>query len=152
MKKALSITFVVVAALVLAIWQLNQLAADTSLSQWNKGSSGYTLALQQQRQNNKPILMFFNTSWCESCKALKQNVLGQEKIISYLTKFNKVQIDPELSYSNQQLADQYSVDGFPTLLMLHNNTRVAIRLPVGGKTTTDQFIDVCELALRKENT
>lgn len=152
MKKLLTIFLAIAVSVVFAVWQLNRLAADTSLSQWQVGAGGYRLALQQQVENKKPVLMFFHTDWCQACKELESNVLGQKSIIEYLKKFNTVQIDPEKNQPNHDLADQYSVYGYPTLLLIHNGTRTAIRLPIGGKSSVEKFIKVCNLALRKENT
>lgn len=152
MRKFLIIVTSITALLAAGIWQLNRLAADTSLSQWQAGAPGYRTALKQQSQNKKPVLLFFHTDWCEACKSLETNVLGQKRIIRYLSKFNIVQIDPEQNLPNQNIADQYSVYAYPTLLMIHNGSKVAIRLPIGGKADIKKFIAICELALRKENT
>jgi len=152
MRKFIFVFCTICSLLLIGVWQLNRLAADTSLSQWEKGEPGYRSALMEQTQNKKPLLLFFHTDWCQSCKALEMNVLGQDRIIKYLSKFNPVQINPEENQANHDLADQFSVDGYPTLLLIHNGRQAAIRLPIGGKSTIDKFIATCESALRKENT
>jgi len=152
MRKFLLITTSIATLLSALVWQLNQLASDTSLSQWQADAPGYHRAMALKEQKHKPVLLFFHTDWCQSCKALETNVLGQQRVINYLDKFIPVQIDPELNKENYNIADQYAVTGYPTLLVIHSGSNTAIRLPIGGKANIEKFIAVCELALRKENT
>lgn len=152
MRKFLLITASIATLMAVLVWQLNQLASDTSLSQWQADAPGYRQAMTQKEQIHKPVLLFFHTDWCQSCKELETNVLGQPRVIKYLNKFIPVQIDPELNKANYNIADQYAVTGYPTLLLIHSGSQTAIRLPIGGKSNIEKFIAVCELALRKENT
>jgi len=152
MRKLLVIFLFISSLLSMALWQLNRLASDTSLSQWENGAAGFRSAMTQHDKNAKPVLLFFHTDWCQSCKALESNVLGQQRVIEYISKFNAVQINPEINQANREIAIQYSVTAFPTLILIRNGGNSAIRLPVGGKSTVDKFIAACESALRKINT
>jgi len=151
MRKFLLITASIATLVAILVWQLNQLASDTSLSQWQANAAGYRSAMALKEQSHKPVLLFFHTDWCQSCKELETNVLGQPRVISYLHKFIPVQINPELNKANYNIADQYAVTGYPTLMVIHSGSNTAIRLPIGGKSDIEKFIAVCELALREEN-
>jgi len=152
MRKALIISLSIGALISIALWQLNHLASNTSLSQWESGAPGYRNAMNQRAQNNKPVLLFFHTEWCQSCKELKSNVLGQQATIEYLNNFNIVQINPEANRDNQIVADQYSVNGFPTLIMVDNISNKNVRLAISGKTSAEKFKAACENALRQVHT
>ena len=101
MKRLLLTTLTIFCVIGIAIWQINRVGSDTSLSQWQAGAVGYRSAMQAQGKNGKPVLLFFHTEWCQSCKELETNVLGQRTVLSYLQKFNKVQINPELNEPNR---------------------------------------------------
>jgi thioredoxin-related protein len=85
-------------------------------------------AQAKARSENKMVLMDFNGSdWCPPCKALRKNVLSSPEFVQYAKK-NLVLVDvdfprhktqsEELKKANEQLSEQYKVEGFPTVVVL----------------------------------
>lgn len=148
MGKKLLLPAAIVAILVLAVIQLQRLAVDTSLANWLDGAEGFRQAEVLQQSTGKPIAVFFHTDWCESCKKLTANVLGQDPINQYLKDFISVKINPERSAAERQLGERFSVTGFPSFFILKDSRRTAARLPIGGNTSQTEFVQTCNTALR----
>jgi thioredoxin-related protein len=85
-------------------------------------------AQAKARSENKMVLMDFNGSdWCPPCKALRKNVLSSPQFLQYAKKHlvlvdvdfpkHKTQSE-ELKKANEQLSEQYKVEGFPTVVVL----------------------------------
>jgi len=50
-------------------------------------------AIEQAREQNKPVLMFFTAKWCPSCRQLKDSTLTDPAVLSRLSAFIPVSID-----------------------------------------------------------
>lgn len=85
-------------------------------------------ALAQAKTENKLVLIDFTGSdWCPPCKILHDKVLTQKPFLDH-AKQNLVLVmldfprskpqSPELAKANQDLAKQFNVEGFPTLVLL----------------------------------
>ena len=85
-------------------------------------------AQAQAKSEKKLVLMDFNGSdWCPPCKALRQTVLNSSAFLNFAKK-NLVLVDvdfphhkqqtEEVKKANQALSDKYSVEGFPTVIVL----------------------------------
>jgi thioredoxin-related protein len=88
----------------------------------------YKRAQQEAKASNKFLLLDFTGSdWCGWCKKLDKEVLSQSQFKDYARE-NLVLLevdfprskpqDPELRKQNQELAQQYQVGGFPTIIVL----------------------------------
>ena len=88
----------------------------------------YKKAQQEAKANNKFLLLDFTGSdWCGWCKRLEQEILSQSQFENYARE-NLVLLEvdfprakpqsPELRKQNQELAQQYQVEGFPTIVVL----------------------------------
>lgn len=88
-------------------------------------------ALKIARQENKTVLVNFTGSdWCIWCKRLNDEVFSKDEFAQYADKnLVLVKIDfprekeqsPETKFYNQQLAAQYRVEGYPTILLLRKD-------------------------------
>lgn len=88
-------------------------------------------AEQAAQKENKPIFVDFTGSdWCVWCKKLNSEVFTQDAFINYAKKnLILVKIDfPEnipqsasTKYYNQQLAQRFGVQGFPTVILLSSS-------------------------------
>ena len=90
--------------------------------------SDYKKAQQEAKASNKFLLLDFTGSdWCGWCKRLEQEILSQSQFENYARE-NLVLLEvdfprakpqsPELRKQNQELAQQYQVEGFPTIVVL----------------------------------
>lgn len=97
----------------------------------------YQAALAQAKAEGKPILVDFTGSdWCGYCVQLSKVVFGNPEFVEYAKdKFvflevdlpNKPKFSREQMRANQDLADHFQVDGFPTILLLSPEG-----YPIGG--------------------
>ena len=91
----------------------------------------YKKAQQEARANNKFLLLDFTGSdWCGWCKKFDKEILSQSQFQDYAREnLVLVELDfprtkpqsPELRRQNQELANQYQVQGFPTIVVLNGD-------------------------------
>ena len=91
-------------------------------------------AVAQSKKTGNPIMAEFTGSdWCPPCIQLKKDVFSSEQFKAW-AKDNVVlleldfprqkQLSDDLKKQNQELAKQYAVSGFPTVLMLDTTGKV----------------------------
>ena len=90
-------------------------------------------ALAVAKKENKVVLVNFTGSdWCVWCKRLSNEVFSKSEFEDFAEKnlvlvkidFPKnIQQSNATKYYNQQLADMYGVEGFPTVILLDKNGR-----------------------------
>jgi protein disulfide-isomerase len=92
-------------------------------------STDYTTSIAQAASQKKPVLLEFTGSdWCPPCMKQNKDVFEQPAFEEF-AKNNLVLVkldfprskpqDPEIKQRNQQLAAQYQVQGFPTVILLN---------------------------------
>jgi len=83
---------------------------------WNEN---FASAIAESEKTNKPMFVYFGTSWCTYCKQLESetfpNLDVQNKIAE---KYIPVKIDGD---TNPELVSKYNVMGFPTILIIDSN-------------------------------
>ena len=93
--------------------------------------SDYKKAQQEAKVSNKFLLLDFTGSdWCGWCKRLEKEILSQSQFENYAHE-NLVLLEvdfprakpqsPELRKQNQELAQQYQIEGFPTIVVLNGD-------------------------------
>jgi thioredoxin-related protein len=97
----------------------------------------YKKAQEEAKANHKLIFLNFTGSdWCGWCIRLDKAILSQPQFKDYATKnLVLVEIDfprrkpqsVELRKQNQQLAERYQVEGFPTLVVLNGDGKTVWR-------------------------
>jgi len=91
----------------------------------------YKRAQQEAKASNKFLLLDFTGSdWCGWCKKLDKEVLSQSQFKDYarenlvLLEVDFPRAKPqnvELRKQNQELAQEYRVEGFPTIVVLNGD-------------------------------
>lgn len=86
-------------------------------------------ALQKAKNDNKAVLVNFTGSdWCQWCFRLSDEVFTQKEFAEYADKNlilvkvdfpRKLEQSMETKVYNQQLAQQYGIQGFPTILIFN---------------------------------
>lgn len=138
---------IISAALVIPGLLLSQLAVDLSLRNWYENAAGYRLALQEQARTGKPIALFFHTDWCESCKKLTKDVLISKRFKQFLPNVIPVKINPEMGNTENRVAEQFGVMGYPTFLLISANPRRILQIP-RTNVNPEEFVQECQSALR----
>lgn len=122
--------------------------AALSVSAADSWSTDLPTALKQAAEENKLVLVEFTGSdWCTGCIHLRRTVLEKPAFNGYVAdKFVLVQVDLPLQVKknhalyarNRAIADRYRVGGYPTLLVLTPEGKVAGGFE--GPLPTDEVI------------
>lgn len=96
--------------------------------------SSYEAALEQAKAHHLPLLLFFTGSdWCTWCNKLEEEVLVKREFADAVgDKFVFVRLDfplyeklpPRVNEQNQALRKRFSINSFPTLLVVDDHERV----------------------------
>jgi len=91
----------------------------------------YKKAQEEAKASNKFLLLDFTGSdWCGWCKKFDKEILSQSQFKDYAREnlvlveldFPRARLQsPELKRQNQELANQYQVQGFPTIVVLNGD-------------------------------
>jgi thioredoxin-related protein len=94
-------------------------------------TTDYKAALTQARTQNKLVLLNFTGSdWCPSCKLLDRQVFTQASFKDLADKTyilvtvdfpQKAPLSPDLQKQNNDLGDQFKIEGFPTLVVVDSS-------------------------------
>jgi protein disulfide-isomerase len=137
----------------IAFLSLSCVAPEAPVDNW---VTDYESAFVKARNENKYVLINFTGSdWCGWCKRLDAEVFSQEKFKAYADKklvllkldFPRRTPQPqEVRLRNQQLAQEFGVRGYPTILIAKSNQQVILRTgyQYGG---VDKYIEHIEMAL-----
>ena len=77
-------------------------------------------ALEQARQEGKPVLIDFAASWCKNCEAMDQTVFNQAKVQKRMQDFVVVKYLAERPNESpaKEVLDKFGVMGLPTYVVL----------------------------------
>jgi thioredoxin-related protein len=83
-----------------------------------KSEQDWEAAFERATEENKLLFIDVYTDWCTYCHKLDKEVYTDEEVISYFNNnFINLKFDAESQFG-YQLAQQFNVDGYPTLLFL----------------------------------
>ena len=114
-------------------------------------STDYAASTAQAAAEKKPVLLEFTGSdWCPPCMKQNKDVFEQPAFADFAKdKLVLVKLDfprrkdqaPETKERNQQLAAQYEVESFPTIILLSSEGKeLARQVGYGGGGVTG-FVD-----------
>lgn len=90
--------------------------------------SNFETIIKRSKQENKPILLMLNASWCPHCAKMKNEVLTDSKIISLLEKnfiCTKQDVDQT---EGKRLKIKFEITSLPTFIILDSNENELYRL------------------------
>ena len=100
-------------------------------------STDYKKAQEEAKTSHKLVLLNFTGSdWCGYCIQLDRAILSQPQFKDYATKnlvlveldFPRRKAQPaETRKQNQELAERYQIEGFPTLVVLNGDGKTVWR-------------------------
>ena len=129
-------------AFILALFVVSQVSAGEG--EW---LTDLPAAQAKAKAEGKMVLMDFTGSdWCPPCKALHKNVLSTKEFLEFAkSRLILVEVDfptrkpqsPELKKANEALQKKYSIEGFPTVIVLDKNgKKVFEKSGYGGDAKT----------------
>ena len=95
----------------------------------------YQAALQQAKDQNKPLLLAFHASWCPPCREMKRTTYHNSEVIDFSESFVRVIIDFD---TQDNLVNQYNIQGIPAYVIL-NSDGTTIK-SFGGYYTPADFL------------
>lgn len=155
MKK--SALVILILCFVLGTWVLSSGQSGSKAAKTNKTLEWlkYDIALEKAKKENKPVMVFFTTSWCHFCKKMKKTTFTDDNVYSLMSDSfilavvdgdskNKVKVtDKEGTVSEKtekQISRAYGVKGYPTTVFLKPDG--ATIAPISGFLPADQFLMV----------
>jgi protein disulfide-isomerase len=136
-----------------AVWQISAAEEGDWLTDFSKAQA-------KAKTEKKLVLMDFNGSdWCPPCKALRKNVLNSTEF-SEFAKDNLVLVDVDfphhkqqtdvLKEANEELSRKYSIEAFPTVIVLSSDGKELKKMVGYDGQNAKQF--VAELQKLKSKT
>ncbi len=115
MKHLLLVSLLCVSAGVASAKPAKKIAAKVAPVAWRTDFDG---AMKEARRAHKPVFVDFYTDWCGACKYLDQTTYRDPKFVRASRDWVMVKVNAEKGARNIQIAKQYQLEGYPTLLML----------------------------------
>jgi len=113
---------------------------------WNHDAGGYAITLELARETNNAMIVYFHIDDCGWCTRLEKEYFETRAVTRVLADMHKVVIKPARGKDKElSLAQQFSVQGYPTFLVVFPARRMeAMKLsPFVGKEfmSPDDFAD-----------
>lgn len=141
MKKLILAIF----ALVLTVTAVN---AQSSGVKFNDGT--YAEVLAAAKKADLPVFLDAYAVWCGPCKYMTSTIFPDKAAGDYFNKnFIPAKFDMEKG-EGIELAKKFSIESYPTFLILDSEGKEITRL-VGGSKTADDFIKRVKEAMEKVN-
>jgi thioredoxin-like negative regulator of GroEL len=77
-------------------------------------------ALKTAEKENKPILMDVTTDWCGWSKKMDRETFAKLSVQEQLQDCVLVRLNPETSEQNRAIAQRYSAESYPTMVILNH--------------------------------
>lgn len=143
------------ASLTIGVAALSASAFGDTLEGW---TTDLNKALEKAKAENKSVLVEFTGSdWCPPCIAMRKNVFSKKEFVTAASKkFILVELDfpkgdKDLKEKNQPLAEQYKIEGFPTVVLLGADGKEFTRFFASQFPKTEDFLKHLDEALEKNN-
>lgn len=98
---------------------------------WRQGDVDDAFA--EARASGRPVLLYWGAVWCPPCNQLKATLFKQADFIALTRNFVPVYLDGDLPDA-QAWGEQFSIKGYPTLIVLSPDRRELTRLAGGSDT------------------
>ena len=92
-------------------------AIPKALASWYEGALGYQFAVEEARDSQRPMMVYFRTDWCGYCKQFEEKLLSTDTVQDYFGEVVTVTVNPEAGADEALIASAYRVQGFPAIFM-----------------------------------
>ncbi len=115
------------------------LSAPAYAGDWLEGANGYARGLDQSAASGKPLVLYFYTDWCPYCRKFEKHTLADGGVKKVLDGFVLVRINPEDGSRENQIAQQYRVDGYPAVFFSNPATGQSTQEVTQAVRSADDF-------------
>ncbi len=103
-------------------------AQDTSTKGTRFYYGSYDHFVEKAKEEGKPFMVAFHTSWCEPCKRMEATVYPDRALAQYIKdNYLAMKVDAE-SEAYKSLAEAHFITNYPTILILNANGEELARL------------------------
>ena len=108
------------------MWMRSGPRASLAAEGWG---SDWDQAVVSSQQTGKPALVLFTADWCPACRQFESQVLSRTDVKKFLAdRYTLVVVDvTDPASANSRRAQQFRVDGIPTLIVYDQFGREAAR-------------------------
>ena len=95
--------------------------------------------LKTRLASSEKTLVLFYADWCGHCQRLEpvwDETTGKAKDKMVKRNVGQKDVDKKTAAENQEIMDQFNIQGFPTIMVFHNGKAV----PYEGERTTEAFL------------
>lgn len=103
-------------------------ATPSAMPGWYLGAEGLQKAQAERATRPVPLVLYFHADWCGYCKRFESEFLSHERARRYLGNMARVELNPERSEAERDIARSYGVTGYPTFLVLPAESTTATRV------------------------
>lgn len=126
----------------------------TTFEGWYEDAAGYQKALTDQKQTQKPILLYFYATWCPHCKDFTAKVLSQPKTQAFVKNYPHVRVAPDNGEAEKKLMEDFGAQGYPTFyVIMPDQRRIQVdtyaSTPTPHAKTAEEFIDSVEQTIKQ---
>lgn len=143
--------FIRISAILSVLFTANLSVVAQVEDRWLSDAPGYERAVQLQRELGIPLIVYFYTDWCQYCHGLQDQYFSTAEVKQYFRGVVRVKINPEHGRLEQQIAEQYSVRGYPSFLVIRKPSSLPVSVNPfkvnGVNLTPAQFVSACERGL-----
>lgn len=115
-------------------------------------------AVEIAKKENKAVLLEFTGSdWCPPCMMMTKAVFSKKEFVKKASEdFVLVHLDfpngdPELKKKNQPVAEEYEIEGFPTVILLDSEGKEFTRFFASDYPDLDGFLAHLKTSLEKKD-
>lgn len=115
-------------------------------------------AIALAKKDNKAVMIQFTGSdWCPPCIAMHKNVFSKQEFFEKADeKFVLVYLDfprgdDEVREKNMPLAQKYTIEGYPTILLLDSEGNEFARFIASQHPTVEGFLDHLDKSLIRKD-
>lgn len=103
--------------------------------------------LEAARKGERPVMIEFITQSCPYCRQMDRNVFSRQKVARAAEPFLALRADlTAATPQNQQLAQQFAIEAFPTIVFLGPNGQERVNLRLVGFERAENFVQRLEQA------
>ncbi len=115
-------------------------------------------AKELAKKEKKSVLVEFTGSdWCPPCIHMRKEVFSKQEFVNQVKK-NYVLVeldfpkkDAELAKKNRPLAEEYKIDGYPTIILLDSEGKEFSRFTASEYPDIDSFVKALNDRLEKKD-